>query len=51
MDQDETSRLLDQLLELLAAINAEKDPAARELELAECRALVEELQSKAREGS
>jgi hypothetical protein len=47
MGQDETRKLLDQLLTTFAAIETEKDPAALKQKLAEHGALLKQLQTKA----
>jgi hypothetical protein len=46
MDQAATSKLVEQLIQGLAAIEAEKDPAALQAKLAEQEALLKELQTK-----
>jgi hypothetical protein len=46
MGQNETGKLVDQLIKSFAAIEAEKDPAALKAKLAEHSALLKELQTK-----
>jgi hypothetical protein len=46
MGQDETRKLLDQLLTSFAAIEAEKDPVALKQKLAEHGALLKKLQTQ-----
>ena len=46
MGQNETGKLVEQLLQNLAAIEAEKDPAALKTKLAEHGALLKEFQAK-----
>jgi len=46
MNQNETAKLVDQLVNSLAAIEAEKNPKARKEKLAAHGALLKELQAK-----
>jgi hypothetical protein len=46
MGQNETGKLVDQLMKSFAAIEAEKDPAALKEKLAEHGSLLKELQTK-----
>ncbi len=46
MGQNETGKLVDQLIHSLAAIEAEKDPAALKAKLTEHGSLLKELQTK-----
>jgi hypothetical protein len=46
MGQNETGKLVEQLMQNLAAMEAEKDPAALKTKLAEHSALLKELQAK-----
>ena len=47
-DRNDTSELLEQLLEKLTALEAQKDPGALKAEVAQCRTLVRQLQAKTR---